>query len=140
MAASRRSLRLSSRGIPRRRQSGQRRGAPGGSASARLCWAFGTVGIGFSCETSGPADTSLGGAASGGAETRRGRCVCIDPALTSRLAGYRAWLIGHELAHAVQQRQGRVRNPTGLTVGTQMLEGEADCRAHRVWIRLWARA
>ncbi len=38
-------------------------------------------------------------------------------------------LIGHELAHVVQQRQGRVRNPfnTGVAVvQDQMLEAEAD--------------
>jgi hypothetical protein len=44
-------------------------------------------------------------------------------------------LLGHELAHVVQQRQGRVRNPTAsalTVVQDQMLEGEAERWAHRV--------
>jgi hypothetical protein len=42
-------------------------------------------------------------------------------------------LIGHELAHVVQQRQGRVRNPFGSGVAVvqdPMLEAEADRLGH----------
>jgi hypothetical protein len=43
-------------------------------------------------------------------------------------------LLGHELAHVVQQRQGRVRNPLGeafVVVHDQMLEAEAEQAARR---------
>ncbi len=46
-------------------------------------------------------------------------------------------LLGHELAHVVQQRQGRVRNPmgTGVTVvQDRALEAEADRLGHRAAI------
>lgn len=44
-------------------------------------------------------------------------------------------LLGHELAHVLQQRQGRVRNPTGVglaVVQDAMLEAEADRLGERV--------
>lgn len=44
-------------------------------------------------------------------------------------------LLGHELAHVLQQRQGRVRNPLGAglaIVQDRALEDEADRMAHRV--------
>jgi hypothetical protein len=43
-------------------------------------------------------------------------------------------LLGHELAHVVQQRAGRVRNPTGVGVAIvqdRALENEADCLGRR---------
>ena len=43
-------------------------------------------------------------------------------------------LLGHELAHVLQQRQGRVRNPTGAGVAVvhdRALEAEADRMGHR---------
>jgi ribosomal protein S18 acetylase RimI-like enzyme len=43
-------------------------------------------------------------------------------------------LLGHELAHVVQQRQGRVRNPKGAGVAVvqdRALESEADRLGHR---------
>lgn len=43
-------------------------------------------------------------------------------------------LLGHELAHVVQQRQGRVRNPLGAGVAVvqdRALEAEADRAGHR---------
>jgi hypothetical protein len=44
-------------------------------------------------------------------------------------------LLGHELAHVIQQRQGRVRNPLGSSgvavVQDQMLEAEADRLGHK---------
>jgi GNAT superfamily N-acetyltransferase len=43
-------------------------------------------------------------------------------------------LLGHELAHVVQQRQGRVRNPVGsgvTVVQDRALEAEADRLGHR---------
>jgi hypothetical protein len=43
-------------------------------------------------------------------------------------------LLGHELAHVVQQRQGRVRNPSGVGVAVvqdRALEAEADRMGHR---------
>jgi Domain of unknown function (DUF4157) len=53
-------------------------------------------------------------------------------------------LLGHELAHVVQQRQGRVRNPTGAGIAVvqdRALEAEADrlgqrAAAHRVEVRV----
>ncbi|HLW69003.1 MAG TPA: GNAT family N-acetyltransferase [Candidatus Binataceae bacterium] len=43
-------------------------------------------------------------------------------------------LLGHELAHVMQQRAGRVRNPLGAGVAVvqdRALEAEADCLGHR---------
>ena len=53
-------------------------------------------------------------------------------------------LLGHELAHVVQQRQGRVRNPTGAGIAVVQdwaLEAEADrlgqrAASHRVAVQL----
>ncbi len=46
-------------------------------------------------------------------------------------------LLGHELAHVVQQRQGRVRNPLGTGIAVvqdRALEAEADRLGHRAAI------
>jgi hypothetical protein len=51
------------------------------------------------------------------------------------------WLLGHELAHVIQQRTGRVRNPRGygvVVVRDEALEAEADRFAERL-VERWQR-
>ncbi|MCH9681502.1 MAG: DUF4157 domain-containing protein [Deltaproteobacteria bacterium] len=51
-------------------------------------------------------------------------------------------LLGHELAHVVQQRDGRVANPYGQGVAIvqdQALEAEADRLGQEVAERMWSR-
>ncbi|MBL9101212.1 MAG: DUF4157 domain-containing protein [Myxococcales bacterium] len=50
------------------------------------------------------------------------------------------WLLGHELAHVLQQRSGRARNPVGrgvVVLKDEALEAEADRFAERL-VAAWA--
>jgi hypothetical protein len=58
-----------------------------------------------------------------------GSDVCFAPGYYRPETPAGLWLLGHELAHVAQQRQGRVRNPFGRGVAVVIdpdLEAEAD--------------
>jgi len=70
----------------------------------------------------------------GAAAFTHGANIYFAPGQYAPQAHHGQHILAHELAHVVQQRSGRVRNPFGFGVALvqdRMLENEADAMAHR---------
>lgn len=81
----------------------------------------------------GPHAASIGAAA-----FTHGTNIYISPAYYAPHAPQGQQILAHELAHVVQQKSGRVRNPFGSGVALvqdRVLENEADAMALRVSLR-----